>query len=106
MSTMARPKRDSARASGRFSNREIVGREHSSGSESSAILDMAAHRIGVISVFIARRDHQQSKVDDIGERIRDMAGNAGYSMPAAMRSTTRGRPSISRKVKIPPSCPR
>ena len=33
-------------------------------------------RIGVVAVFIARRDHQQPKANDVGERVRDLVGRA------------------------------
>ena len=31
---------------------------------------------GVVAVFIARRDHQQPKADDVGERVRDLVRRA------------------------------
>ena len=33
---------------------------------------IAAQRIGVVAVFVARRDHQQTKAHDSGERVRDL----------------------------------
>ena len=33
-------------------------------------------RIGVVAVFVARRDHQQPKADDVGERVRDLVRRA------------------------------
>src|ERR1019366_2461441 len=78
---MARPMRNSARASGRFSSREIVDCEHSSrsdGARSSAILNMGSPRKtgGVVAVFIAGGDHQEPKTNDIGEAVRDLIGRA------------------------------
>ena len=37
---------------------------------------IAAQRIGVVAVLIARRDHQQAKANDVGYRMRDMVGSA------------------------------
>ena len=33
---------------------------------------IAAQCIGVVAVFVARRDHQQTKAHDSGERVRDL----------------------------------
>ena len=62
---MARPTaKQGAWASGRFSNREIVGGEHSSRSDgvrSSAILNIEdwSERIGVVAVLIAGCYHHK-----------------------------------------------
>jgi hypothetical protein len=53
---------------------------------------IAAKTGGVVAVFIARRDHQQPKPNDIGQRVRDLIGRA-----------TRRRCSTSRKTTTPPS---
>ena len=37
---------------------------------------IAAKTGGVVAVFIARRDHQQPKADDVGERVRDQIRRA------------------------------
>ena len=37
---------------------------------------IAAQRIGVVAVFVARRDHQQTKAHDSGERMRDRVRRA------------------------------
>ena len=37
---------------------------------------IVSKRIGVVAVFIACRDHQQPKADDVGERVRDQIGRA------------------------------
>ena len=64
---------------------------------------IAAQTGGVVAVFVARRDHQQPKADDVGERVRDLIGRARVFDARAMRSATRRRCSTSRKTKIPPS---
>jgi hypothetical protein len=37
---------------------------------------VAAKTGGVVAVFIARRDHEQPKADDVGERMRDLVRRA------------------------------
>ena len=37
---------------------------------------IAAKAVGVVAVLIARRDHQQSKANDVGEAVRDLIGRA------------------------------
>ena len=37
---------------------------------------IAAQRTGVVAVFVACRDHQQPKTDDVGERVRDLIRRA------------------------------
>jgi len=37
---------------------------------------IVSKRIGVVAVFIACRDHQQPKADDVGERVRDLIRRA------------------------------
>ena len=37
---------------------------------------IAAKTGGIIAVFVSRRNHQQSKADDVGEAVRDLIGRA------------------------------
>ena len=57
----------------------MVDCEHSSRSDGDKIERHLEHGIaaqigGVVAVFVARRDHQQSKANDVGEAVRDLIG--------------------------------
>ncbi len=60
------------RSSARASELAIRGREIERHLEHG----IAAQGIGVVAVLVARRDHQQTKPDDVSERVRDLVGRA------------------------------
>ena len=106
---MARPMRSSARASGRFSSREMVDCEHSSRSDGDTFERHLEHRIAAQADW--RRCRPRSRRAIISSRKRMMSasvcvicsGARGSSMQAASRSATRSRCSISRNTRTPPS---
>ena len=79
---MARPIRNRARTSGRFSNREIVDCEHKLAIRRRQIERHLEHRvaaqgIGVDPVLVTGADHQKPKADDVRQAVRDLIGRAG-----------------------------
>jgi hypothetical protein len=116
--------RNRARASGKFSRREIVDCEQRSRSPGLKIVrhledGVDAKAVGVVAVLVARGDHQQAKTNDVGERGRDLLRRAriddagghafgdvkaslGLAKTSTPASDDNNPPSIGRRSSCPP----
>ncbi len=103
---MAQLMHNKARVSGTFSNRARWSTTNTARNRTATRHlehGIASQETCVVAVFVARRDHQEPKTNDVGEAVCDLIRRTRIFYAGASRSSTRRRCSTSRKARTPPS---